>query len=81
MKKKSKQKPQKTLPKSPGIVELMEKDLEAIVGAGVDLANHNETMVGTAINNQSIQKLSEDDLALICGGRSKEDDDPIGEDN
>ncbi|MEO0536137.1 MAG: hypothetical protein AAF215_19970 [Cyanobacteria bacterium P01_A01_bin.123] len=79
MKKKSKQKPQKTPPKSPEIVELMEKDLEAIVGAGVDLANHNETMASKAINNKSIQELSEDDLALICGGKSKEDDDPIGE--
>ncbi|MEO0536120.1 MAG: hypothetical protein AAF215_19880 [Cyanobacteria bacterium P01_A01_bin.123] len=69
------------------IVGLMETDLEAlaepllrgIVGAGVDPANHNETMASTAINNQTIQKFLEDDLTLICGGRTKEDDEPLAE--
>ncbi|MEO0536117.1 MAG: hypothetical protein AAF215_19865 [Cyanobacteria bacterium P01_A01_bin.123] len=28
---------------------------------------------------RAIQKLPEDDLALICGGKTKEDDEPIGE--
>ncbi|MBT9315823.1 hypothetical protein [Leptothoe spongobia] len=33
----------------------------------------------TTLPTEPIQKLSDEDLALIAGGRGKEDDEPIGE--
>ncbi|WP_281413265.1 hypothetical protein [Leptothoe spongobia] len=41
------------------------------------MKNTNPVQFQTTLPTESIQKLSDEDLALISGGRGKEDDEPI----